>query len=72
MARIKSAFAWSPVRRLMQSQGAEIVSRTAVRTLLDYLEARARTITEMGVEFAKHAGRRKVNVADVQLAIDNV
>ena len=72
MARRKGSFAWSPVRRLMTTNGADIVSRAAVRSLLDYLEARARKITEAAVEFAKNANRKKVSKADLALAIETI
>ena len=72
MARKRGIFAWSPVRALMQEAGAEIVAREAVDVLLNFLEARARNITENALVFAKHSRRKKVSKADVALAIDNI
>ena len=34
----KKVFAWSPVRKLMKDNGAEMVAREAVDALVDYLE----------------------------------
>ena len=72
MARKSSAFAWSPIRRLMRENGADIVSRAAVQVMLDYLELRARQLTEIAIALAKHAGRKKVSEADMALAIENL
>ena len=72
MAKRKSVFAWSPVRVLMKNEGAEIVARDAVDSLIYFLEKRSKAITEMALKLAKHAGRKKVSVPDVELAIDYV
>ena len=69
MARKKSTFAWSPIRELMKSVGAEIVAREAVDALIFYLEKRSRALTDMAIKLAKHAGRKKVSVEDIDLAI---
>ncbi|MHA1733084.1 MAG: histone [Promethearchaeota archaeon] len=69
MARKKRVFAWSPLRALMKEAGAEIVSRDAVGTLMDFLEKRAKTLTESAIKLAKHSKRKKVTRADMQLAI---
>jgi hypothetical protein len=36
----KKVFAWSPVRKLMKDNGAEMVAREAVDALIDYLSIR--------------------------------
>ncbi len=72
MARKRRTFAWSPVRRLMKRAGAEIVSRNAVRTLLDFLEQRAKRLTETAIDFAKHSKRKKVSKDDMALAIETL
>ncbi len=69
MARKKRVFAWSPLRALMKEAGAEIVSRDAVGTLMDFLEKRAKALTESAIKLAKHSKRKKVTRADMQLAI---
>ncbi|GAB4328415.1 MAG: histone family protein [Promethearchaeota archaeon] len=70
MARKKRVFAWSPLRSLMKDAGAQIVSRDAVGSLMDYLEARAKKLTESAIKLAKHSKRKKVTRQDMQLAID--
>ena len=72
MARKRSDFAWSPVRRLMRSAGAEIVSRQAVQVLMDFLVLRAKNLTEVSIALAKHAKRKKVSQKDMALAIDSL
>jgi len=62
-------FAWSPVRRLMKHQGAEIVARDAVDRLINHLEKIAKDLTQKGITYATHAGRKKVSVDDIELAI---
>lgn len=70
MAKRKNqAIAWSPLRAIMKKKGAEVVSRDAVLMLLNYLEDRAKKLTEAAVKFAKHSKRKKVTQQDVELAI---
>ena len=64
------AFAWSPLRALMKKAGAEIVSRTAVDKLMDYLEEYAKELTTCALDIAKHSGRKKVTANDMKIAID--
>lgn len=68
MAKKRRIFAWSPLRALMKGAGAEIVSRDCVEVLLNYLEDRARKITGMALEFAKHSKRKKISKDDMALA----
>jgi histone H3/H4 len=68
MAKKRRIFAWSPLRALMKGAGAEIVSRDCVEVLLNYLEDRARKITGMALEFAKHSKRKKISKDDMSLA----
>jgi histone H3/H4 len=70
MAKRKRSFAWSPLRKLMKTAGAEIVSRDAVEALLNYLEDRSKKLTDMALKFAKHSKRKKITKGDVGLAID--
>ena len=71
MAKKRRIFAWSPVRALMKSAGAEIVSREAVELLLNYLETRSKTLTTTALVFAKHSKRKKISKGDMALAIEN-
>jgi len=69
MAKKNSAFAWSPVRKLMKKQGASIVARDAVDLLIDNLEEVAETLTKKALSFAEHAKRKKITKDDMLLAI---
>jgi histone H3/H4 len=70
MAKRKGTFAWSPLRELMKKSGAEIVSKSAVETLLFQLEERAKKLTGAALNLAKHSKRKKITAADMKLAID--
>lgn len=56
----KKVFAWSPIRKLMKDNGAEMVARDAVDALVDYLETSARSVTNKALEMTRHAGRKKL------------
>jgi len=71
MAR-KRFFAWSPLRALMTSVGAKIVSRDAVDYLIGHLEEEATEITKKSITFAKHARRKKITDSDIVLAIKSL
>ncbi|MBD3229435.1 MAG: histone [Candidatus Lokiarchaeota archaeon] len=70
MAR-KKYIAWSPVRELMGTAGAKIVSKDAVDYLIDYFEDYATEITNRALTLTKHSGRKKITKADIDLAIKN-
>jgi histone H3/H4 len=63
-------FAWSPIRELMKSCGAEMVSRDAVDELISYLEAQAKELTNKALELSRHAARKKLTESDMKLAMD--
>ena len=63
-------FAWSPVRKLMKDNGAEMVARDAVDALIDYLEKLAKTMTNKALEMTRHAGRKKLTLDDMNLAMN--
>lgn len=65
----KKIFAWSPIRKLMKDNGAEMVSRDAVDALIDFLEKKARSITSKALEMTRHAGRKKLTLQDMDLAM---
>ncbi len=65
----KKVFAWSPVRKLMKDNGAEMVARDAVDALIDYLEKLARVMTNKALEMTRHAGRKKLTLNDMDLAM---
>ena len=66
----KKTFAWSPVRKLMKDNGAEMVARDAVDALIDYLEKLARDVTNKALEMTRHAGRKKLTLEDMDLAMN--
>lgn len=65
----KKVFAWSPVRKLMKDNGAEMVARDAVDALVDYLEKLAKVMTNKALEMTRHAGRKKLTLGDMDLAM---
>jgi histone H3/H4 len=65
----KKVFAWSPVRKLMKDNGAEMVARDAVDALIDYLEKLAKGMTNKALEMTRHAGRKKLTLEDMDLAM---
>lgn len=65
----KKVFAWSPVRKLMKDNGAEMVARDAVDALIDYLEKLAKGVTSKALEMTRHAGRKKLTMTDMDLAM---
>ena len=65
----KKVFAWSPIRKLMKDNGAEMVAREAVTALIDYLEKLAKGITDKALEMTRHAGRKKLTLQDMDLAM---
>ncbi|MHA1688991.1 MAG: histone [Promethearchaeota archaeon] len=65
----KKVFAWSPIRKLMKDNGAEMVARDAVDALIDYLEALAKNVTNKALEMTRHAGRKKLVLEDLELAL---
>ncbi len=65
----KKIFAWSPVRKLMKDNGAEMVARDAVDALIDYLEKMAKGATNKALEMTRHAGRKKLTLNDMNLAM---
>jgi len=66
----KKVFAWSPIRKLMKDNGAEMVARDAVDALIDYLEKLAKHMTRKALEMTRHASRKKLTVEDMEMAIE--
>lgn len=69
MKMAKKVFAWSPVRKLMKDNGADMVAREAVDALIDYLENIAKGATNKALEMTRHAGRKKLTVGDMSMAM---
>lgn len=59
----------APLKRLFKQAGAERVSDDAMMILADNLEDQTSIIAENAINMAKHAGRKTVQVDDLELAI---
>ncbi len=53
----------------MKDNGAEMVARDAVDALIDYLEKEAKNVTNKALEMTRHAGRKKLTLTDMDLAM---
>jgi histone H3/H4 len=53
----------------MKESGAKLVAKDAVMKLVGYLEEQTEMLTRKAIGFAKHAGRKKVMMSDINLAI---
>jgi len=60
---------WSPIRRLMKHNGATIVARDAVNTLVDWMGQSAEKLTKVALKLTKHGKRKKITRNDILLAI---
>ena len=67
MARLAIA----PVRQLMGEAGAKLVSKEAVLKVVEYLESEIDALTKSAWSFCKHAGRKKIMIGDISLAIQH-
>ena len=65
----KKVFSWSAIRRLMKDNGAEMVTRDAVDALIHYLELLSKHTINKALEMTRHANRKKLSLADIELAI---
>jgi histone H3/H4 len=65
----RSAFARSPLRRLMKKHGGNIVAKDALDILIRNLEEVSIKLTQKALMFAKHSKRKKINKEDMHLAI---
>ena len=61
----------APVRRILRNAGAERISDDACVALAEVLEDRATIISEKAILLANHAGRKTVQVEDIELSIDS-
>ncbi|MGP8022575.1 MAG: histone family protein [Methanobacterium sp.] len=59
----------APIGRLIKNAGAQRVSESAKEALENVLVQRAEKIASLAVALAKHAGRKTVKAADIELAL---
>ncbi len=59
----------APVGRILKNAGAERVSEDAVNTLAKFLEEKGDEISREAVKVAKHAGRKTVKAADIEMSV---
>jgi histone H3/H4 len=59
----------APVGRILKNAGAERVSEDAVNTLAKFLEEKGEEISREAVKVAKHAGRKTVKAADIEMSV---
>lgn len=65
MANIPTA----PVDRLMRKAGADRVSESAAKKMVEELEDYASDIARKAADVARHSGRKTVKAEDVKLAL---
>lgn len=65
----KKAFAWSPVRDMMKSVGAQVVARDAVDLMINFLEEKGKAITTDALKLTRHAKRTKLTRDDIDLVL---
>jgi histone H3/H4 len=65
----KRSLAWSPIRDLMKSVGAQIVARDAVDLMIAVLEEKAKAITADALKLTRHSKRIKLTRADIDLVL---
>jgi histone H3/H4 len=65
----RKALAWSPVRALMKSVGAQVVSRDAVDALISFLEDKAKELTTDALKLTRHSKRTKLTKEDIDLVL---
>lgn len=64
-----SEYPEAPTARIVKSAGAERISADAVATLTDAVETYCASVGSKAIDLARHAGRKTVNKADIELAL---
>jgi histone H3/H4 len=68
MAHTKT-LAWSPIRNLMKSVGAQVVARDAVDALISVLVESGKEITTKAMRIMRLSKRVKLTKGDIDLSI---
>lgn len=72
MPRKRSVIAAAPMADILRMVGAERVSDEAARAMAEVIMDKAMELARDAVRFAKHAGRKTVKRADIDLARKNI
>ncbi len=65
----KKHLAFSPVRDLMKSVGAQVVARDAVELLISFLEEQAKAVTSSALKITRHGKRTKLTMDDINFVV---
>lgn len=65
----KHKLAWSPVRDLMKSVGAQVVARDAVDAMITFLEETAKKVVGDALKLTRHSKRIKLTRDDIELVL---
>ena len=68
MPRKRSIIAAAPMAEILKQAGAERVSEAAAQALANVVKNFTFEVAKDAVKFAKHAGRKTVKSADLELA----
>ena len=64
----KSFIAKAPIRRLMKTEGADLVSEDALSFLIANVEKQAKAVTKAAIARVKDDKRKKITAEDVRAA----
>ncbi len=64
----KSYIAKAPVRRLMKTEGADLVAEDALLFLISKIEEEAKEVTKSAISLVKDDKRKKITAEDIKKA----
>ncbi len=59
----------APIGRIIKNAGGQRISQDAEKTLEKVLEQWGEKVSRQAVKLAKHAGRKTIKAADIELAV---
>ena len=59
----------APIGRIIKNAGGQRISQDAEKTLEKVLEQWGEDVSRQAVKLAKHAGRKTIKAADIELAV---